>query len=294
MRVEKVTLSEKELQKLFGIGNGDAALLYIYLRSGNSIHTAAELGLNPNQLSLAEAMLRQMGLWEEEKKASFVPGERPAYSENDVISAMDSDGDFRSLYGEIQRLLGKNLNTEELKLLLGFSRYLGLSNDVISVLVCYCKEAARNRGSLRAPSLRTIEKEAYAWAEQGIETLEQAAAYIRSRNLRNSRMEKLKQQLQIRGRNLTAGEEKYAQSWLDMGFADEVVAMAYERTCLNTGGLSWAYMNKILQRWHESGLHTAEEVRRGDKKPAVPKGASGQLGQAELEAIERLMREGNE
>ena len=294
MRVEKVTLSEKELQKLFGIGNGDAALLYIYLRSGNSIHTAAELGLNPNQLSLAEAMLRQMGLWEEEKKASFVPGERPAYSENDVISAMDSDGDFRSLYGEIQRLLGKNLNTEELKILLGFSRYLGLSNDVISVLVCYCKEAARNRGSLRAPSLRTIEKEAYAWAEQGIETLEQAAAYIRSRNLRNSRMEKLKQQLQIRGRNLTAGEEKYAQSWLDMGFADEVVAMAYERTCLNTGGLSWAYMNKILQRWHESGLHTAEEVRRGDKKPAVPKGASGQLGQAELEAIERLMREGNE
>ena len=294
MRVEKVTLNERELQKLFGIGNGDAALLYIYLCSGNSIQTAAELGLTSNQLSLAEAMLRQMGLWEEEKKNTFIPGERPAYSENDVVRAMDSDGDFRSLYGEIQRLLGKHLNTEELKILLGFSRYLGLPNDVISVLVCYCKEAARNRGSLRNPSLRTIEKEAYAWAEQGIETLEQAAAYIRSRNLRNSRLEKLKQQLQIRGRNLTAGEEKYAQSWLDMGFADEVVAMAYERTCLNTGGLSWAYMNKILQRWHENGLHTAEEVRRGDKKPSVPKGASGQLGQAELEAIERLMREGNE
>ena len=291
MRVEKVTLNERELQKLFGIGNGDAALLYIYLRSGNSAQTAAELGLTPSQLSLAEAMLRQMGLWEEEKKSSFVPGERPAYSENDVVQAMDSDGEFRSLYGEIQRLLGKHLNTEELKILLGFSRYLGLPNDVISVLVCYCKEAARNRGSLRNPSLRTIEKEAYAWAEQGIETLEQAAAYIRSRNLRNSRMEKLKQMLQIRGRNLTPGEEIYAQSWLDMGFADEVVAMAYERTCLNTGGLSWAYMNKILQRWHENGLHTAEEVRRGDKKPSVPKGASGQLGQAELEAIERLMRE---
>ena len=294
MTVEKVTLNEKELQKLFGIGNGDAALLYIYLKCGNSIQTAAELGLTPNQLTLAEAMLRQMGLWEEEKKATFVPGERPAYSENDVISAMDSDRDFRSLYGEIQRLLGKHLNTEELKILLGFSRYLGLSNDVISVLVCYCKEAARNRGALRGPSLRSIEKEAYAWAEQGIETLEQAAAYIRSRNLRNSRMEKLKQLLQIRGRNLTAGEEKYAQSWLDMGFADEVISMAYERTCLNTGNLSWAYMNKILQRWHETGLHTVDEITRGDRKPSVPKGASGQLGQAELEAIERLMREGNE
>ena len=295
MKLENVTLSEKELQKLFGIGSGDATLLYIYLRCGNSIHTAAELGLSQNQLTLAEAMLRQMGLWQEEnRKASFVPGERPAYSENDVISAMDSDGDFRSLYGEIQRLLGKHLNTEEMKILLSFRRYLGLSNDVISVLVCYCKEAARNRGSLRNPSLRTIEKEAYAWAEQGIETLEQAAAYIRSQNLRSSRMEKLKKQLQIRGRNLTAGEERYAQSWLDMGFADEAVAMAYERTCLNTGGLSWAYMNKILQRWHEAGLHTVEEINRGDKKPGVPKGASGQLGQAELEAIESLMREGTQ
>jgi DnaD/phage-associated family protein len=268
--------------------------LYIYLRCGNSYCNAAELGLSQNQLALAEAMLRQMGLWEDEKKASFVPGERPAYSESDVVSAMDSDGDFRSLYGEIQRLLGKHLNTEELKILLSFRRYLGLSNDVISVLVCYCKEAALNRGSLRTPSLRTIEKEAYTWAEQGIETLEQAAAYIRSQNLRNSRMEKLKKQLQIRGRNLTAGEERYAQSWLDMGFADEAIALAYERTCLNTGGLSWAYMNKILQRWHEAGLHTAEEVRRGDKKPSVPKGASGQLGQAELEAIARLMQEENE
>ena len=97
--------------------------------------------------------------------------------------------------------------------------------------------------------------------------------------------------LQIRGRNLTAAEERYAKGWLDMGFTDEVFTMAYERTCLNTGGLSWAYMNKILMRWHESGWHSAEEVRSGDRKP-VPKGASGELGEAELEAIRRVLQEG--
>ena len=291
MRVEKVELNEKELQKLFGIGNGDAALLYIYLRSGNSIHSAAELGLTQNQLALAEAMLRQMGLWEEEKKASFVPGERPAYSENDVIHAMDSDGDFRSLYGEIQRLLGKHLNTEELKILLGFRRYLGLSNDVISVLVCYCKERARQRGSLRNPSLRTIEKEAYAWAERGIDSVEAAAAFIQAQNVRNSRLHRLMNILQIRGRNLTQSEEKYAVKWLEMGFDDAAITMAYERTCLNTGGMSWPYMNKILTRWHDSGWKTGEQVANQDHK-SVPKGASGQLGQAELEAIRRVMQGG--
>ena len=72
---------------------------------------------------------------------------------------------------------------------------------------------------------------------------------------------------------------------------EEVIAMAYERTCLNTGGLNWPYMNKILQRWHEAGLHTAEQIRSGDRKP-VPQGASGELGEAELAAIARTLREG--
>ena len=147
------------------------------------------------------------------------------------------------------------------------------------------------KGNLRSPSLRTIEKEAYAWAERGIDTLDEAAAFIQSQNAKNSRMSKLLATLQIRGRSLTPAEERYANGWLELGFDDEVIAMAYERTCLNTGGLSWAYMNKILQRWHEAGLHTAEAIQSGDRKP-VPKGASGELGEAELAAIARTLREG--
>lgn len=293
MNIEKLTIEQDHMKKLLGMSNGDAALLYLYLHCGNPIGEAArDLGLHSNQLALAEANLRQMGLWIDNAKPAFVPGERPVYTEADIMTAMDTDMDFRSLYGEVQRLLGKVLTTEELKLLLGLRRYLGLPNDVISVLVYYCKERSRQRGSGRNPSLRTIEKEAYTWAEQGVETLEQAAAYIQAQNLKNSNLERLKRTLQIRGRNLTPGEERYATGWLDMGFDDEAIAMAYERTCLNTGGLNWAYMNKILQRWHESGLYRAEDIRHGDRKPSVPKGASGELGQAELEAIAKILQEG--
>ena len=147
------------------------------------------------------------------------------------------------------------------------------------------------KGNLRSPSLRTIEKEAYAWAERGIDTVEEAAAFIQAQNVRNSRLSRLMQLLQIRGRNLTAAEQRFAVSWLDMNFEEDAIAMAYERTCLNTGGLNWAYMNKILQRWHEQGLHTAEQIRGGDRKP-VPQGASGEMGEAELEFIRRALKEG--
>lgn len=292
MNTVDLSIEQSDMRKLLGAASGDAALLYLYLRSGNDPAQAAQaLHLSESRLSCAGATLRQLGLWQEERKA-VIAGERPSYSEKDVLSAMDTDRDFRSLYGEIQRLLGRNLNTEELKIILGFVRYLGLAPDVVCVLVCYCKERARKKGSLRNPSLRTIEKEAYAWAEQGIDTMEEAAAFIQNQNIRNSQLGKLMKTLQIRGRNLTAGEERYARQWLDMGFDMEAIEIAYDRTCVNTGGLNWAYMNRILTRWHEAGWLTAEQVRTSDQKPKVPKGASGQLGAAELEAIQKVLREG--
>lgn len=282
-----------DVQKLLAAASPDASLLYIYMKVGNPLSSAeAELSLSSSRVNCAAATLRQLGLIADDRPAPMLPGERPSYSEQDVLAAMEEDNTFRGLYSEVQRLLGKTLNTEELKILLGFTRYLGMPADVISILVCYCKDRARQRGSLRNPSLRTIEKEAYAWTEQGIETVEDAAAFIREQNIRNSRLSRLKSILQIRGRNLTAAEDRFAQSWLDMGLREDLLSMAYERTCLNTGGLNWAYMNKIIQRWHEQGFTTAEDVQNGDRKPSVPKGASGQLGQAELEAIQRVLREG--
>ena len=293
MNIESVNMDHETVRKLLGAASGDGALLYIYLKAGNPPENAGPaLNMSAARLSCAMATLRQLGLWQEEKTVHIMSGERPNYSERDVLEAADTDCSFRSLCGEVQRLLGRNLNTEELKILLGFVRYLGLPADVISVLVCYCKDRARQRGSLRNPSLRTIEKEAYAWAEQGIDNLEEAAAFIQAQNVRNSRMHRLMGLLQIRGRSLTAAEERYAKGWLDLGFEEEVISMAYERTCLNTGGLNWAYMNKILQRWHEAGLHTAEAVRSGDRKPGSgSKAGERQLDADERAAIERMLSE---
>lgn len=290
--MDQLTISQSDLRKLFTV-SGEAVKLYIYVQSGNAADTAgAALNLSDTAISCAAAVLRQLGLWPEDRRGFIPSGERPAYSEEDVIRAMDSDMDFRSLYGEVQRLLGKTLNTEEMKILLGFVRYLGMSGEVVCVLITYCKDKARQKGNLRSPSLRSIEKEAYHWAEQGIDTIEEASAYIQTQNLYRSRLGRLMQQLQIRGRNLTAGEERYAKAWLDMGFEEAAITMAYERTCLNTGGMNWAYMNKILTRWHESGWHTVNDIKARDRKQSIPKGASGELGQAEMEAIQRVLQEG--
>lgn len=293
MVTKNLTIEQRDLVKLLGAASGDAAMLYLYLSCGNPPEQAADtLHLSAARCRCAEATLRQLGLWNTAPQ-KIIAGQRPNYSESDVIRAMDEDRDFQALYGEIQRLMGRNLNTEELKIILGFVRYLGLGPDVICVLVSYCRERARKKGSLRSPSLRTIEKEAYAWAEQGIDTMEEAAAFIHAQNARSSQLGALMRILQIRGRELTPGEEKLALSWLEMGMRADALQEAYQRTCLHCGGLNWKYMNGILTRWHEAGLHTLEQVRDGDRGTRAPKGASGVLGAAELEAIRELMQEDN-
>lgn len=292
MNEAQFQISKAHVHKLLCAKSPDAALLYLYITAGYDPAQAEQaLQLTGSRYTCAAATLRQMGLWPQERNTPVFSGERPQYSERDVLTAMDGDRDFKALYGEVQRALGRTLNTEELKILLGFTNYLGLPADVISVLVHYCKERARAKGNLRNPSLRTIEKEAYHWAEQGIDTMEEAAAFIQNQNVRRSQLGRLMELLQIRGRNLTPGEEKYARSWLDMGFDEDALKLAYDRTCVNIGGFNWAYMNKILTRWQAAGLFTLEQIKNGDKK-AAPKGASGELGQAEMDAIAKLLREG--
>lgn len=291
MKVTGVNISTDDARKLLATSSGDAAILYLYIQCGNDPEDAQNaLRMSSGRYSCASATLRQMGLWPQETRAMIPTGERPNYTEQDVLNAMDMDSGFRLLYGEVQRVLGKTLNTEELKILLGFTRYLGMSPDVICVLVNFCKDRQRQRGSNRSPSLRSIEKEAYAWAERGIDTIEEAAAYIHSQNLHNTRMAHIKHLLQIRGRWLTAAEERYAQQWSEMGFDDQAITMAYERTCINTGTLKWPYMNSILQRWHKAGLHTGEQIASGDRKPEVPD--RRELDADEQAAIAKLLQEG--
>ncbi len=292
MNAQTIVIQDRELRMLLGAANGDTALLLLYLRGGNPPEKAQEdLRLPPERVSCALATLRQLGLWQPEEPAR-VPAsmEKPVYTEGDVVEACDHDRDFGTLRGEVQRVLGRTMNTEELKILLGFHRYLGLPTEVVNLLVSYCRDQSRRRGNLRAVSLRTIEKEAYYWAEQGIDTVEEASVYIQLQNQRFSRTGRIMDILQIRGRRLTKAEERYAAKWIAAGFDDEAIAMAYERTCLNTGNLNWKYMDKILERWAGENLRTGAQIRAGDHKPTKPSGQRP-LDEDEQAAIRRMMQE---
>ena len=290
-----LTLPKQDIRKLLAAASGDAALLYLYLRSGADPDQARDaLQMSANQLDCAMASLRQMGLIEE-KPRFLEPGERPVYTEQDLTREMEKGKDFGLLVGEVQRRLGRTLSTEELKILLSLRDYLRLPDEVISILISFCMQRNRARGNVRAPSMRSIEKEAYVWADNGIDTLEEAAAYMQQQLMRQSKLGSIRHALQIHDRRLTPSEEKYILKWLEMGFGEPEILLAYDRTCLQAGGLKWNYMNSILMSWQKQNLYTVDQILKYDKAPerrnAAKQSDPDAVDPMALRAIQRMMNE---
>ncbi len=274
------SLSAAAADKLIALGDGQAALVYIYLlRAGDSAAAAPgqrALSMSAADFAAAGERLRSAGLVDAAPMGRVFPAqnEPPEYTAEDIVRRGQSDAGFSALVKEAQSALGRVLSTADLKALFGVYDYLGLPADVIMELMNYCVEEHRERyGPGRSPTMRAIEKEAYVWADREIMTFEQAEEHIRARREARDTASRLKRVFGIRDRELTATERRYLDDWLALGFSAEAIEIAFDRTVVGTGALKWSYMNRIIQSWQEKGLHTPEEIQRGDgkRRPAAPK-----------------------
>ena len=292
---DDIQISRTAARKLIGAASADAALLYLYLCADQPAKEAGKaLGMADDRLRRAGAVLRQLGLLPETRRTVQRTPDKPVYTEEDILREVGRGEAFSQLVSDAQRRLGRVLSTEEMKILLSLSDYLGLSFDVIALLINFCIRKNRIRGVQRAPSMRTIEKEAYRWADEGVDTLEEAAAWSQQQLLLD-RIGEIRNDLQLEGRRLTVPEENYVRQWLEMGFGKPEIHLAYEKTCLNKGALVWPYMNRILQSWHEQNLHTLAQIEAGDSAPGKrgPKN-TGPRSEAVRAAYEKLLAEEGE
>lgn len=292
--VDSIVLPADTVQRLLQSGNGDAALCYLALaqRSGT-----AALHWSEERLMRALTALETMGL--AVRSASSVAREAPPpespraeYTNADLLHALEGN-EFRTLAAAVDSALGKKLTTPDQKLLLGLYDDLGLSADVIFLLVNFCMErSAAQYGEGRKPTMRQIEREGYAWVRMGLMDQDSASAYIRRVHRQRQALPRLMRLLGLGERKASASEEKYLCAWSEMGFEDAVIELAYDKTMLKCKELKWPYMNKILTSWHGKGLHTLAAVEAGDR-PAAPRPPAEHTGprREEMEEMERMLRQ---
>ena len=299
MQAEALSVPASEVGQIVAAHDGDVALLWLCLRRDPraTLEDAARMLCRTRaEMEAALEKLQRMGL--AKCPALAVPAapaqnlklppadELPEYTARDLAVRSREDPRFAALVAEAQRALGRILSSSDMKKLFGIYDYLALPPEVIMMLLNYCVKTAPTDNP---PSMRQIEKEGYVWANREILTIDQAEEYIADSERRREKLVQTAKILGIEGRKLTPTETKFVSAWLEMGFDEEMLAIAFDRTVVKTGGLKWGYMNGILKSWQEKGLHTPEDVRDKDirQKPGKADEAPRDLGKllADLDRI---------
>lgn len=293
-------------ERLITAGSGDAALLYLYLLKNGGryepAYGARALKWDSPRLSAALSLLIGMGLAQAPAQAPApapVP-EPPEYSTADINRELENSvSPFPILVQEVQRRLGKVLSTSDLKSLYTIYDFSGLPPEVILLAVSWSiEEFQRKYGPGHFPRMPQIQREAIRWKERGVDSVDAAESHLKRLTLLRERSVQILGLLDIRDRPPVAREREYITSWIDMGFPDEAIRLAYEKTVLKKQSMSWPYMNSILKNWHEKGLHTAKEIAASDsvRAPRVRPGAGATApqpsahGEADRRAREDMER----
>ncbi|MCR5648007.1 MAG: DnaD domain protein [Oscillospiraceae bacterium] len=267
---DAVYINAEAAEKLLSSGSGDAALLYISILKNHGALDRAEAEKLPLSGGVDAALdkLRELGLVK--GRPAREREQPPRVSVDEIYDSAKSGSGFAELVPELESILGKPLSPAELQTFFCAFDYLRLPPEVILVLTRHCVEdAARRLGRGRLPSARSIEREAFRWADDEVFTLEAAEERLRRAEAVRTGVGRLAAALRLGDRKLGKSEENYLAAWAEMGFEPETVLEAYDKTVLKKGSLNWPYMNSILRSWHEKGIRTPEDVEKLDsRRPA--------------------------
>lgn len=299
-----LSLPREAAMRLLKAQNGDAALYYLALLSAeDSLQKswtrerleAAHNGLVSLQL-LDPAQVPDL-----KREEKLEPDAPPDYEQADVTLALREGESFPLLVSELERRLGRQLSTADLKTLLLLYDYLALPPEVILLLLSHCIETqVRKYGEGRKPSMSQIKKEAFRWHRLGVDTMEGAEAHLKTLTQRTESAARILPLVGILGRNAVEAERRYLDAWSDMGFEDAAIRLAYEKTVLKKQSMNWPYMNSILQSWQKKGLRTKAEIvekEQGAWKRAVSgsAAATAPISQErmlqDLDRLDRLLEE---
>ena len=245
-------------------------LLYLYAREeADSTELAQQLGITPSEAEMAMSFWRGAGLMQEDDSApkKAVPPSTSlfkSYDSQTIASYRDNDVSFRACCDVVAETFGTAvLNKNELSSLLYLYNYVGLPGEVISGVAAYCKSRGKT-------SMQYLMKTALTmYEDEGVDTYEKFETYMAVMEKRKSDLSALKSMMGFGDRELSKKESEFFTRWLTTwGMSMELIRHAYETTVDNIHKVNLSYMEKVLERWYDSGFTTVEDVLTKDARPS--------------------------
>ena len=194
-----------------------------------------------------------------ESKPKVRTTEKHELSPAQIADRIANSEEIKYLFEKAENIYSRILNHTEQRSIVWIHDYMGLSSDVIIMLLQHCREMDK----LSAGYIEAIAK---AWCEKGINDAKSAEEEINRMSTMEVFFRKIKRIFGIESRKLNTRERTYAEKWCDEGFSDELIEYAFDKNIDSTGKLSFAYIDKILFNWKEKGYINKESIEIGESK----------------------------
>lgn len=186
---------------------------------------------------------------------------KPFYTETQIRELMNRE-DISWLMNIIEVYLERLLTPQDTNLVLYLYETLGFSKELILHLYEYCISKNKKK-------CEYIEAVALSWHKEGIDTVEKAEQV----SMRYDACFNAVNHAFSLGRLPGAREREFLKRWSSLKLPTELIEEACSRTLLQTGKPDFKYADKILENWHESGIHSTKDVENADKAFAAQSAA---------------------
>ena len=188
----------------------------------------------------------------------------------DILARAQESAEFKFLLQKSQQIFGRTISKAERSMLLGLMDYDGLPCEVILMLIKYAVLSGRT-------GTRYIQTVGAAWAEEGIQTLEQAEAKIEQLNKTNKLWRTFSEQAGIAYKNPTKKQEALFIKWTkEWKLSVEMLAYAYEKMLDSIDKVNYNYLDKIVASWHDAGYKSISQVEQAEADRKEKAGAGKQ------------------
>lgn len=201
---------------------------------------------------------------ESDKKVIRVE-QRPSYSSEEILLCKTKNPRLCDYFENVEAIMKTPLSGPGQEIILSLVDFYGFNYDTALFLIRYCVEERDTR------NFKYIEAIAIDWADNNINTVEQATAYVHRFDRYLPVFYALHINFDFKNPAGHTEDLKLINSWytqyaMDSEVIVEAAKRTFERTHAGNAKAKWNYLTKVLENWNRSGIHTMEDIRTIDQQ----------------------------
>ena len=275
--------------KYLKLAKGEHIKVLLYMLRNNTdalsqAQIADVLGISEYDVKEALFFWADAGILMSKEVPKTVEKNKKAYqkiikpSREDIILRSQEDPKIKWLLNQSQLIFGRSLKQNETQTLVWLYDDLGLEIDLLFIILNHAK-------SINKLTITYVQSMAVDWLEKGIDSVAAADEELRSLAAVDLAWSMVRSAFGLGIRKPTKKETDLANIWVnEWNFSKEMLEAAYDACVDATSGVSFPYINKVLENWHNSGYKMPADIKEEGKKADKNSG-----GAYDLDLFEKML-----